>query len=257
MKVHPTAIVAPDAQLGEGVQIGAYAIIENDVIIGAETVIGSQVLIAPHTRIGQRCQIYPFAVLGTQPQDLKFQGEESRVVIGDDNVIREYVTIHRGTRYGDYCTTVGSRNYIMAYSHIAHDCKVGNEVIMANVATLAGHIHLDDYSIIGGLVAIHQFVRIGKYAFVGGKSAVSKDIPPYVIASGDRAKLYGLNLVGLKRRGFGAETLETLKQAYRILFRSHGTLKEALEKIAQELPRIPELDYLVDFINTSQRGITR
>jgi UDP-N-acetylglucosamine acyltransferase len=256
--IHPTAIVNSGAELGEDVTIGPYSVIEGDVIIGEGTEIGTHVYIDRFTRIGRNCHIYPFTSIGTSPQDKKFKGEKTEVVIGDENVIREYVTINRGTVGGGGVTTLGNQNLLMAYVHVAHDCHLGNGIIMANLATLAGHVTLEDHSTLNGLVAIQQFVRVGTYAYIGGKSGVLKDIPPYVIASGDRTtKLFGLNTVGLKRHNFSDEVIMTLKKAYQIIFRSHLTLQEALSRVEKEIPALPEVVRFLDFIRNSQQGIPR
>lgn len=255
--IHPTAIINGKAELGENVSIGPYSVIEGDVIIGPGTEVGAHVYIDRFTQIGRNCHIYPFASIGTTPQDKKFKGEKTQVVIGDENVIREYVTINRGTSGGGGVTTLGDQNLLMAYVHVAHDCHLGNGIIMANLATLAGHVILEDYSILNGLVAIQQFVRIGAYAYIGGKTGVQKDIPPYVIASGDRAKLFGLNIVGLKRHDFSDEVIMALKKAYQIIIRSHLTLQEALLRVEKEVPVIPEVVRFLDFIRNSQQGIPR
>ncbi len=255
--IHPTAIVDSGAQIDSDVEIGAYSVISDKVEIGSGTVIGSHVVVQPYTSIGTDCQIFQYASIGAVPQALKFQGEETHVKIGSRTVVREFVTINRGTEFGGGITEVGEGNLLMAYAHIAHDCKTGREVILANAATLAGHVIIDDYATVGGLVAIHQFVRVGNYAYVGGKSAVVKDIPPFVMASGDRAQLHGLNTVGLKRHGFSSETLTLLKKAYRIIFRSGLTSNEAIEKVTAEVEQAPEIVTLIDFIKSSERGITR
>jgi UDP-N-acetylglucosamine acyltransferase len=255
--IHPTAIVSAKAQIDSDVSIGAYSIIADNVQIAKGTVIGPHVVIDPFVSIGPECQIYQFAAIGAVPQSMKFAGEITHVTIGEKAVIREYVTIHRGTQFGGGLTKIGDNCFLMAYTHIAHDCHVGHHVVLANNATLAGHIVIGDYATVGGLVAIHQFVRIGNYAFVGGKSAVVKDIPPFVIAAGDRATLHGLNRVGLNRHGFSAETLALLKKTYRIIFRFGLTLNEALERVAAQVPQAPEVVQFVEFIKSSQRGITR
>jgi UDP-N-acetylglucosamine acyltransferase len=255
--IHATAIVDSKAELDVNVEVGPYSIIRQNVSIGAGTVIGPHVIIEPYVNIGQDCHIFQYAAIGAPPQSLKFKGEKSDVKIGRGTIIREFVTIHRGTEFGGGLTEVGEENFLMAYTHIAHDCITGKKVIFANNATLAGHIIVGDNATIGGLVAIHQFVRIGNYAYVGGKSAVVKDIPPYVIASGDRAKLHGLNSVGLKRYGFSQETLSLLKKAYRIIFRIGITLNEAIERVKAEVEQVPEVVNLIDFIKSSRRGITR
>jgi len=255
--IHETAIVHPKAEVGENVEIGAYSIVRENVTIGSRTRIGPHVVIDPYVDIGSDCRIFQFAAIGAEPQDLKFSGEKTFVKIGSGNVIREFVTIHRGTAEGSGVTEIGEDNLIMAYSHIAHDCKLGRRIVLSNNATLAGHITIGDYSVIGGLVAIHQFVRVGNFAFIGGKSAVVKDIPPYMIAAGDRAKLHGLNVVGLKRQGFSNNTLAMLKKAYRLVFRIGLTLNEAIERVAAEVEQVPEVVHLIEFIKSSERGITR
>lgn len=255
--IHPTAIVDPTSELDDNVEIGPYSIIGENVFIGAGTAIGSHVVIEPYVTIGPDCKIFQFAAIGAPPQSLKFKGEKTYVKIGRASVIREFVTIHRGTGFGGGVTEVGEENFLMAYTHIAHDCKIGRKVVMANNATLAGHITIGDYATVGGLVAIHQFVRIGEYAFIGGKSAVPKDIPPYVIAAGDRVKLYGINIVGLKRDGMSQQTLSSLKKTYRIFFRIGLTVNEAFERVRAEVEQIPEVIRFVEFIKSSQRGITR
>jgi len=255
--IHKTAIVDAGAEIGADVEIGPYSIIRNNVILGDNTRIGSHVVIEPYVRIGPDCRIFQYAAIGAPPQSLKFKGEESFIKIGRGNTIREFVTIHRGTAFGGGVTELGENNFIMAYSHIAHDCRVGDHVVLSNNATLGGHITIGDYSIVGGLVAIHQFVRIGAYAFIGGKSAVVKDVPPYVIAAGDRARLHGLNAVGLKRHGFSASTLSALKKTYRLIFRIGLTLNEAIERVSAEVEMVPEVVDFIAFIKNSQRGITR
>ena len=255
--IHPTAIIDSQADIDSNVQIGPYSIIGANVHIGSGTVIGPHVVIQPHVEIGPDCHIFQYASIGAVPQALKFQGEETYVKIGRGTVIREFVTVNRGTGFGGEITEVGEENFLMAYVHIAHDCKTGRNVILANNATLAGHIVIEDFVTVGGLVAIHQFVRIGNYAYIGGKSAVVKDIPPYIIAAGDRAKLHGLNSVGLKRHGFSQEALSSLKKAYRIIFRIGLTLNEAIERVKAEVEQVPEVNNLIQFIKSSERGITR
>jgi UDP-N-acetylglucosamine acyltransferase len=255
--IHPTAIIDSKADIDSNVDVGPYSIIGANVQIGSGTVIGPHVVIQPHVEIGPDCHIFQYASIGAVPQALKFQGEETYVKIGRGTVIREFATVNRGTGFGGKITEVGEENFLMAYVHIAHDCKTGRNVILANNATLAGHIVIEDFVTVGGLVAIHQFVRIGKYAYIGGKSAVVKDIPPYVIAAGDRAKLHGLNSVGLKRHGFSQETLSSLKKAYRIIFRIGLTLNEAIERVKAEMEQVPEVNDLIRFIKSSERGITR
>lgn len=255
--IHATAIVDPKAELDANVEIGPYSIVADTVSIGAGTVIGPHAMIEPYTSIGPDCRIYQYASVGAAPQAIKFKGEVTYLKIGRGTTVREFVTINRGTEFGGGITEVGDNNLLMAYSHVAHDCKTGRDVILANNATLAGHIIVGDYVTVGGLVAIHQFVKIGDYAYIGGKSAVAKDIPPYVIASGDRASLHGLNKIGLKRHGFGDNTLMALKKAYRIIFRIGITTKEALQRVQAEVEQIPEVVNLIEFIKSSERGITR
>lgn len=225
--------------------------------IGKDTRLDSHVVAEGWTTIGERCHFFPFVSVGTAPQAVRYRGEPTRLTIGNDNLIREFVTIHRATVEGGGETVIGDRNFIMAYSHIAHDCKIGNQVIMANSSTLAGHIQVEDFAIVGGLVAIHQFVRVGCYAMIGGASGIPQDIPPYTIAAGNRARLYGLNLVGLKRHKFSEETVAALKHAYRILFRSHLPLSKALGRVEKEVPAVPEVRHLVEFLKGSKRGVCR
>jgi UDP-N-acetylglucosamine acyltransferase len=257
MSIHPTAIISPDAKIAEDVEIGPYSIIGPSVSIGKETKIGPHVVIESHTDIGENCHILQFASIGAAPQDLKYQGEETRVVIGNHNTIREFVTIHRATVSDIGVTIMGDHNLIMAYCHIAHNCKLGNHVIMSNAANLAGHIHVEDWAIISGLTGILQFTRIGAHSIIGGCSAVTMDIPPFVKAQGNTAKLYGLNIVGLKRRGFSEETISALNTAYRIIFRSALLLTKAIEKVRSDVPDLPEIRHLLDFIENSPRGVCR
>lgn len=257
MKIHPTAIVYAGAVLAEGVEIGPYAIIGSDVKLGSGTSIGPHTTIEGHTTIGEDCKISQFVTIGAPPQDLKYKGGRTAVEIGNGNIIREYVTIHRGTENGGGVTRISDHNFLMAYTHIAHDCKIGSHVIFANGATLGGHVEIQDHAIIGGLVAIHQFSRIGGYVFIGGLSGIIKDIPPYVIASGDRAKLFGLNIIGLKRHNFAPETIEALRAAYKLIIRSPLTLKEAIETAEREVLQAPEVKHFIDFIKSSKRGIPR
>jgi UDP-N-acetylglucosamine acyltransferase len=257
MNIHPTAVVDPGAQLSEGVQVGPYTIIHSDVTIGKNTVIGPHVVIDSHTDIGANCRIFQFSSIGAPPQDLKYRGEKTRVIIGDNNVIREFVTINRSTTADIGVTKIGNNNLIMAYCHVAHNCLLENNIVMANAANLAGHIHVESFAIIGGLTGIHQFSRIGQHCIIGGASAVTKDVPPYVTAAGNYASLYGLNLIGLKRRGFAEETIAALKKAYKIFFRSSLTVAKAIEKVRAEVPDLPEVRTFVGFIEQSKRGVTR
>ena len=255
VKIHPTAIVSPKAEIGTNVKIGPFSIIEDNVVIKDNTEILSNVIIKNFTTIGYNCKIYEGTVIGNPPQHLGFKGEKSFVHIGDNVIIREYTTIHRGSNFDDGITRIGDKSYLMAYVHIAHDCKVGNETILANNVTLAGHVKIGDYVFVGGLTPIHQFCRIGDYAMVGGASAVDKDIPPFTRASKNHVLLYGLNIIGLKRRGFTSEKIRLLKEAYRLLFRVSSTLEEGIKKVEANLPKTEEIQKLIDFVKTTKRGI--
>lgn len=255
-KIHKTAIVASNARLSEGVEIGPYCVVGKGVKIGKNTRLASHVVIE-ETDIGNDCMVQPFTSIGLPPQDIKYRGEKTRVKIGNDNIIREYITIHRASVSGDGVTRIGDNNFLMAYVHIAHDCDIGSNVIMANATTLAGHVVVEDYAFIGGLVAVHQFTRIGAYSMIGGFSAIPQDIPPFTTAAGDRAKLYGLNTVGLKRQNFSESKIKDLKKAYKILFRSKLTLKEAITKLKQDVNESEEIQYLISFIEKNKRGICR
>jgi UDP-N-acetylglucosamine acyltransferase len=256
--IHPTAIVDPAAEMGRGVEIGPYSVIEKDVFIGEGTRIGPHVIIREGARIGKECQVFQFASIGEAPQFLGYKGEKTFLQVGDHNIMREFVTLHRGTVKGGGKTVIGDNNYLMAYAHVAHDCQIGNEVVMANGASLGGHIVIESGAIIGGLAAIHQFCRVGTYAIIGGLTGVLMDIPPYTKAQGDRAKLFGLNTIGLKRANFSEETLKALKKAYRIIFRSGLTLAKATKAVEEDdIFRIPEVQHLLQFIRHSKRGICR
>ena len=255
--IHPTAIIDPNAEIDSNVDIGPYSIVNANVSIGSGTFIGPHVTIDPYVDIGPNCQIFQYASIGAAPQAIKFKGEITYLKIGRNTVIREFATLNRGTEFGGGVTEVGEDNFLMAYTHVAHDCITGKGVILANNATLAGHITIGDYVIVGGLVVIHQFVRIGEYAYIGGKSAVVKDIPPYVMAAGDRATLHGLNKVGLKRHGFSNNTLSQLKKAYRIIFRIGLTVNESVDRVLAEVDNITEVLALANFIKSTERGITR
>jgi UDP-N-acetylglucosamine acyltransferase len=257
VSIHPTAIIHPKARIDEGVSIGPYTIVGEHVIIGKDTEIASHVLIDGWTTIGERNRIHSFSSIGTPPQDIGYRNEETYVIIGDENVIREFSTVHRATTKGDRKTEIGNRNYLMSYIHVAHDCRLGNNIIMANNAAFGGHVTVDDFAVLGAIVGIHQFVRVGAYSIIGAQSAVALDVPPYVNATGNRAKLYGLNIVGLKRKGFSDEVISDLKKAYKVIFRSGLTQDEAFKKAAEEFPHSKEVNYLVDFMRNSKRGVTR
>lgn len=254
-QVHPTAIVDALAELGEGVSVGPYAIVGPNVTVGARTRIASHVLIERDTEVGEDCHISNGAVLGTDPQDLKYAGESTRLVVGDRTTIREFATLNRGTAASGV-TSVGSDCMLMAYSHVAHDCCLGDHVILANAVNMAGHVSIGDWAIVGGMTPIHQFVRIGAHAFIGGQSRISKDIPPYVKAAGIPIQLYGLNSVGLQRRGFSEEVRRELKRAYRLFFASTHNVAQALERAREELRALPEVETFLSFFEKSERGVT-
>ncbi len=255
-RIHATAIVDPDAAIGPGVEIGPFAIVGPGVTIGANTTVGPRALIERDTELGRNCRIANGAVLGTDPQDLKYEGERTFLQVGDRTVIREFATLNRGTAASGR-TAVGSDCLVMAYCHIAHDCEIGNHVIISNATNMAGHVAIEDWAIVSGLVAIHQFVRIGAHAFVGGGSRIAKDVPPYCRAVGNpSARLYGLNAVGLDRRGFPREVRLRLRHLYRTLFQSNLNLSQALARVeADPALRSPEVGYVVEFIRNSQRGV--
>jgi len=254
-QIHGSAIVDPKAIIDEDVEIGPFCIIGSGVKIAKSTKLHSNVIIDRDTEIGTDCEIFPFTSIGFPPQCVKYRNENTKLKIGNNNIIREYTTVHRASVSGDGETNVGDNNYIMAYVHIAHDCKIGSNITIANVATFGGHVQIGDFAVIGGLAVAHQFTRIGSYAMVGMCSGIFQDIPPFMLASGPRAKLYGLNLVGLKRQGFTSETISTLKKAYRILFMDKLKLSDAIIKIETELPQTVEIKTLIEFIKTSKRGI--
>jgi UDP-N-acetylglucosamine acyltransferase len=252
--IHRTALVDPTAKLGQEVSIGPYAIVGPHVTIGDRSSVAAHAVLERNVRIGTGVRVGYGSVLGGDPQDLKYRGEETWVEIGDDTIIREYCTINRGSSATGK-TTVGERCFIMTYVHLAHDCAIGNDVILANGIQMAGHVAVDDRAIISGLVPIHQFVRIGTYAFVGGGSRVNQDVPPFTKAVGNPVHLYGLNSVGLQRAGFAAETKLALKRAYRLLFNSDLTVSQGIARARSELPAMPEVETFLRFIEESQRGV--
>jgi len=256
MKIHPTAIVNPQAQLASDVGVGAYSFIGPEVKIGTGTTIGMHCVVDNNTTIGKNCRVYTGAVVGSIPQDLKFKGEKSFLKIGDNNIIREYATLNLGTGEGGL-TQIGNNNLLMAYSHIAHDCIVGDDCIIANCGTLAGHVTIEDKAVVGGLVAIHQFVKMGTLSIVGGCSKVVQDIPPFSTCDGHPTKVFGVNLVGLKRANLSEESIDGLKRAFKILFRLGLTISHAIERVQKEIPPSPEINHLITFIQTSERGIGR
>lgn len=255
-KIHATAVIAAGAELDENVTVGPYSIIGEHVKIGKAARIMAHVYLDGWTTIGPGCAIFPFASIGTQTQDLKYKGGVTSVEIGEKTTLREYVTVNSGTNEGDV-TRVGARCHIMAYSHVAHQCLVGNDVIMSNAATLAGHVIIEDGAVIGGLCGVHQFVRIGRLGIIGGCSKAIQDIPPFMMADGNPAAIHGLNTVGLQRHNVPEETRRILKDAFRIIYRQNLTVRQALEKIKAELPAGPELEHLTAFIASSERGIAR
>jgi len=255
--IHPTALVEPGAELADGVSVGAYAIVGSETRVGPGTSIGSHTILEGRTEIGAECRIGSHVIIGAPPQDVKYRGEPTRVLIGDRTLVREFATIHRASVGGSGVTRVGPGNFLMAYTHVAHDCQLAERVIMANQASLAGHVEIGRSAVIGGMSGVHQFVRIGEYAFLGACSAVLQDIPPYVKAQGNRAKPFGLNVVGLRRQGFSVEAIQALKQAYRILFTSDLNTSQALAQLEQELGGFAEVQRLIDFVKRSQRGISK
>lgn len=257
-QIDPTAVISPDATLGRDVTVGAFALIGPGVQIGSGTTIGPFTRIEGPCIIGERNQIVGQCAIGTPPQDLKYRGERTDLVIGNDNVIREFVTINRGTPGGGGLTTIGNSNFLMTYVHVAHDCTIGSQTIFANNATLAGHVDVGDGATIGAFSAVHQFCRVGDHAFIGGATICTQDVLPYVKTVGSRpAKTYGVNTIGLERKGFPHDVIETLQRAYRILVRSKLKLEEALMKIESDLGMCAEARYLVDFVRESKRGVIR
>ncbi|HOD11813.1 MAG TPA: acyl-ACP--UDP-N-acetylglucosamine O-acyltransferase [Candidatus Omnitrophota bacterium] len=255
MSIHSTAVVHPKTDIAKDVVIGPYTVIGEDVILASEVKIGSHCVIEGRTSIGKGCEVFTGAVIGSIPQDKKFKKDEKTYLeIGEYNIIREYVTMNPGTGDGGK-TKIGDHNLFMAYSHVAHDCVVGDHCTLANVGTLAGHVTLEDYVVIGGLTAIHQFVRLGRFSIVGGCSKVVQDIPPFSTCDGHPARVYGLNLVGLKRSGFKPDTVRLLKQAFKILFFSQLTKTKAVEEIKSQISSTPEIEHLLHFVQTSQRGL--
>ena len=257
MSIHPTAIVHPDARLGQGVEIGAYSLVGEHVEIGDGTWIGPHVVVTGHTTIGRDNRIFQFSSIGEAPQDKKYAGEPTRLEIGDRNTIREFCTFNRGTAQDAGATRLGNDNWIMAYVHLAHDCQVGNNTIFANNAQLAGHVQVGDFAILGGFTVVHQFVRIGAHSITAMGTILLKDLPPYVTASGNTAEPHGINSEGLKRRGFSPDAIAAIRRAYKTLYKSGLKLDEAREAIAGEAANIPELAPLTAFLADSGRGIVR
>lgn len=255
-KIHNAAVIHPKAEIADGVEIGPYAVIGENVRIGSETKIGPHAVIEGWTEIGSNCEIGPSAVIGSPPQDIGYKGQRTFVKVGDNNVLREFVTIHRASKEDGY-TMVGDNNFIMAYSHVAHDCKLGNNIIIANYAGISGHVEIGDRTVISGLVGIHQFVRIGSMCMIGGMSRILRDIVPFVITEGHTATPRGLNVIGLRRNGVDSDTRTEIKKAYKLLFRSGLPTEQALEKIKTEIKDSREIQEFVGFISASKRGIAR
>jgi UDP-N-acetylglucosamine acyltransferase len=256
MQIHPSSIVSPKAKIESSVVVGPYSIIGDNVSIGANTIIGSHCVIEGNTTIGSDCQVFTGAVIGSRPQDLKFKGEDVFLEIGSNNIIREYCTLNPGTGQ-DGKTVIGDNNLLMAYSHVAHDCRVGSGCVLANNCTLAGHVTIEDKVVIGGIVAIHQFVRVGMLSITGGCSKVVQDIPPFSTCDGHPARVYGLNLIGLRRKGVSRESIRQIDQAFKLIFNSGLSIKHAAEKVEKELTGTEEINYLLNFIKSSERGLTR
>ncbi|GJL53141.1 MAG: acyl-[acyl-carrier-protein]--UDP-N-acetylglucosam ine O-acyltransferase [Nitrospirales bacterium] len=258
MNIHPTAIVHPKAEIDDNVSIGPYCIVGEHVRIRQGTELVAHVNVEGHTEIGQRCKLFPYSSIGSPPQHLQYKDEPTKVVIGDDNILREYVTVNRATSFGGGVTRIGHHNFLMAYVHVAHDCELGDYIVMANAATLAGHIYIGNYSVIGGLVGVHQYVRIGEYAMVGGCSALGRDVPPFLRAAGGyRARLFGLNSIALRRYKFSSERIANLKGAFDVLFRQKHSISEATKLVRTQYEHSADVLKLVTFIESSRRGTCR
>lgn len=256
MNIHPSAIITPGAKLAEDSVVGPYSIVGGKVSIGARTVIGAHCVIEGNTAIGSDCQVFSGAVIGSRPQDLKFKGEEVFLEIGNNNIIREYCTINPGTVHSKK-TVIGDNNLLMAYSHVAHDCRVGSGCVLANNSTLAGHVTIEDKVVIGGMVAIHQFVRVGILSIIGGCSKVVQDIPPFSTCDGHPARVYGLNLIGLRRKGVSDPSIKQIGRAFRMVFNSGLSIKHSVETVEKEITGVEEVEYLLNFIKNSERGLAR
>ena len=257
-RIHPTAIVHPGASLADDVTVGAYSIVGEQVVLGEGSRVDDHVMLQGPTRIGRNCRFFPFGSIGLPPQDLKYKGELSELVIGDENVFREFVTIHRGTSGGGGRTVIGHHNFIMAYSHVAHDCILGNHIILANAATLAGHVTIADHATIGAFSGVHQFCKIGVHGFVGGYSVITKDVLPYSkTVSAREAGNYGVNTIGLERKGFSSESIRNIRAAFRLLLQSKMNTTQALKLLKQKFSDDPDVQPIIDFIEKSERGIIR
>jgi UDP-N-acetylglucosamine acyltransferase len=256
INIHPTAIVDPKAEIGAEVAIGPYTVVQDDVVISDGCQIGSHVLVHAGTRMGQNCRVFKGAVLGTDPQDLKYAGEKTTLEIGDNTTVREFCTLNRGSTHR-LKTVVGSQTLLMAYVHIAHDCIIGNSVILANAINMAGHVTIEDFASVGGMTPIHQFVRIGKYSFIGGGLRVPKDVPPYILAAGEPLTYEGINKVGLSRRGFSGEVMLQMRRAFKLIYRSKLNVSQAISQIESTMELIPEIRNIIEFIKASERGIIK
>ncbi len=256
-EVHPTAVVDARASIRQGASVGPFCVIGPKVRLNRDVCLKSHVVISGSTTLGERCQVFPFAVLGGTPQDRKYRNEPSRLTIGDDVVVREHATIHRGTAGGRDETTIGDRALLMAYTHVAHDCEVGHDVVMTNGATLAGHVTVEDHALLGGFAAVGQMLRVGQSAMLAAGSMVEQDAPPFCIVAGDRARVRTVNVVGLRRRGLDRSVISCIKHAFRTLFRGELPLREAIETMRRDGPRCDEVDHLLEFIESSRRGVCR
>jgi UDP-N-acetylglucosamine acyltransferase len=256
-RVHPTAVVARTAELDAGVRVGPYAVVGPHVRVGADSWIGAHAVVTGRTRLGRRNRVFPFAAVGTPPQDLKYRDEPSRLEVGDDNIVREHASIHPGTDGGGMVTTIGSGCLLMVSAHVGHDSRLGDNIVIAAGAAVGGHVRIEDFAIVGGLVGIHQFARIGESALCAAGAMVSSDVPPFCTVAGDRARLFGLNEIGLQRRGLGGDAIRALKRAYRLLFRGRGSRTAAVERTRTTLGHVPEVARLVAFVVASERGVCR
>lgn len=252
-RIHPTAIIDPSAEIGPGVEIGPYCVVEEDVWIGTGTLLHSHVIVQKHSRIGRECHLHAGANIGGPPQDLKFKGEKSYTYLGDHNIIRESVTIHRATGEGNV-TRLGDHNMLMAYAHVGHNCEIGSHVMIASYTGISGHVTVEDYANFGGICGVHQYCRVGKLTMIGGMSGVSLDVPPYMLASGRPAKVYDINVRGLRRAGISAKVRGELRTAYKLLYRSDLNVSQALEAIEEEIEKSPELEHLLNFIRITKNG---
>jgi UDP-N-acetylglucosamine acyltransferase len=256
VKIHPTAVVNSNAKLGDGVSIGPYSMVDGNVTIGTNTAIGAHCVVTGHTTMGKRNRVFTGAIIGSEPQDVKYHGEICYLEMGDDNYIREYVTINPGTGEGSK-TIIGNDNWFMIQTHVGHNCVIGSHIKLANLATLGGHVQIEDYATVGGVTPVHQFVRIGRYAMIGGGFRAVQDIVPYMIAGDEPLRIFGVNQIGLERNDFSKETIDLLKKAHKVIFRNNLTLKEAIQALTTDFPQTDEIRHLSEFLSTSTRGIVR